>query len=101
VSILIGQPRYLVLGVEAGVWQSGDTDQINALVYERTRAWSLPETLANLRAAHAEMLAALEPRPFADLLVDFDGAPILARVTGNTYEHYAEHLDWIPPRRGA
>lgn len=101
VAILEGQPRYQVLGVEAAVWQSGDTDQINAQVQARTRARPWAEVLADLRSAHAAMLAALEPRSWVELLVEYDGAPILARIAGNTYEHYAEHLAGIAALRDA
>lgn len=100
VAILEGQPRYAVLGVAAAVWQAGDTDQINALVQERSRSRSLAEVLADLRGAHAAMLAAIGARAFADFLAEFDGAPILARLAGNTYEHYSEHLAAMTELRG-
>jgi uncharacterized protein (TIGR03083 family) len=101
-AILRGEPRHRALGVDAAAYAEEDEDRLNALIYERNRERALADVLADLRDAHAQMLAALDRlsdadlrRPDTDFLPGERGEPLLARIAGNTYEHYDEHLPWI------
>lgn len=104
--LLRGEPRHAGLGVPESVYLGGDEDAINAAIRARTPERSLAATRADLRDAHADLLAALSPRSYTDLLRPYahylpdepgedDGSPILHKVLANTEEHYPEHLGWI------
>ncbi len=97
---LQGKPSHEVLRVDKGLLPTFDENQINALIYERSRNNSVSYTLEDLHETHAELLAGLE-------LVDFDtlekpGAyddrtklPLINSVMSNTFDHYREHLKTI------
>jgi len=103
--LLGGRSRYEGMGVTPEEWRTLEMDQVNNLIYERSRERSGAEALAVLRDAHQEMLDALAPMDDADLLrpyTDFDpqaerfaGRPILGWIRGDTFEHYEEHLGYI------
>ena len=86
-------------------WYNLTMDQINDLVYQRTRERTAAEALAAFREAHQEMLDALAPLNDADLqrpYRDYDSAatrrpdePVIGWIVGDTYEHYEEHLGYI------
>jgi uncharacterized protein (TIGR03083 family) len=84
----------------------GDTDAMNAVLYERNRGRALDDVLAGLRRSHEQVVAKVEATPFASLLKPMfadrpaDG-PVLDWVAGNTYDHYREHRETIERQRGA
>ena len=62
------------------------------------------EALGYFRDSHAKMIAALDKLTDADLQKPYrhfqpsepdENRPVAGWVAGNTYEHYAEHIDWI------
>lgn len=104
--LLRGQARHEGLGVPEEVYFQDDTDAINAAIHERTADRSTSEALELFQDAHRQLLAALEPLTYEDLLKSYshylpnepgddDGSPIFERMLGNTEEHYDEHLAWI------
>ena len=70
-----------------------DTDEFNAAVVERTRGRDAREVLGELDAAHARIVGEIA-KLSAELIHANDGWAI-AVVAGNTYGHYADHLDEI------
>jgi len=100
-ALLEGRPRHQAMGVDEAVYLSGDDDTINAAL------WSLhvdkpgASTLAELRAAHAQLVAVLDhlseealQRTRSEALPsepDDSPEPLLTRLVGSTYAHYVEH----------
>lgn len=81
-------------------------ERMNHLIYERNRDLPLKEVLAELEAAHLDALSAVAELSDEDLLRPYndfqpqdqrpDGhTPILWRIAGNTWGHYAEHRETI------
>ena len=102
-----GESIPAALGIDQETWDSDEINAINAAIYAQGRDLPTTEALASFHAAHETLLAALEVYPEADYgkpgypvadVIDPDGTesgPMVAYIAGNTYEHYAEHLDYI------
>jgi uncharacterized damage-inducible protein DinB len=106
-AMLRRQDRWSAMGLtDAQAEQAGDFNDINALLQEQARARSSGEALAELEAAHGAMIEALATLTDADLQRAYDsfvpaaadpnaGPPIFEIVNGNSWGHYAEHIEWI------
>jgi hypothetical protein len=70
-----------------------DTDEFNAAVVERTRGRDAREVLGELDAAHARIVGEIGKLTTQQIHPDDDW--VIAVVAGNTYGHYADHLDEI------
>jgi uncharacterized damage-inducible protein DinB len=99
---LQGRPCYAALGVSEELYQTGDDDLINAAVQANNSERPAPETLAELRDAHAELVAVLDglseealQRTSSEFLPgdpgEDNGEPMRTRLVSDTYVHYAEH----------
>ena len=104
-ALLQRRLRYAAMEVDEATYLRG-ADAINETIYERNKGRSAPDVLAEFRRAHQELLAAVGGLTEADLLKTYSyyqpdepgedsGAPIVRWIAGNTYEHYAEHQEWI------
>jgi Mycothiol maleylpyruvate isomerase N-terminal domain len=83
---LDGRPRHEALGIDERTDREGDDDAINAAIFTRHRDRKSGEVVDALRATHTAV------RARAAALEDPD---VLAKIPGNTFEHYAEHLGYI------
>jgi hypothetical protein len=70
-----------------------DTDEFNAAVVERTRGRDAGEVLRELDAAHTRIVAAIHKLSREQIHANDNW--VTAVVAGNTYGHYADHLDEI------
>jgi hypothetical protein len=70
-----------------------DTDDFNAAVVERTRGRDAREVIGELDATHARIVGEIGKLTREQLHANDDWA--IAVVAGNTYGHYADHLDEI------
>ena len=70
-----------------------DTDEFNAAVVERTRGRAAREILAELDAAHVRIVGEIGKLTPEQIHANDDW--VIAVVAGNTYGHYADHLDEI------
>lgn len=81
-------------------------ERMNQCIYEHNRDLPLEDVLAELEAAHLDALAAVAELSDEDLFRPYndfqpqdrrpDGdTPILWRIAGNTWGHYAEHRETI------
>jgi hypothetical protein len=70
-----------------------DTDEFNAAVVERTRGRDAREVLGELDAAHARIVREIGKLTTQQIHPNDDW--VIAVVAGNTYGHYADHLDEI------
>jgi hypothetical protein len=101
---LRGRPRYEGMGVSAGDY-ARDIDDLNEAIREANAEASLAEVLEESARGHREFLAAILALPDGGLdqpyaayvpdAVDGRDEPVLARVLGNSSEHYPEHLEYI------
>lgn len=99
---LEGRPPHEAMGVSEQVYLSGDDDAINRAMWSLHVDRPAAATLAELRDAHAALVAeldrlsdeALERTSSAFLPGDpsYDnGEPMRTRLVGDTYAHYVEH----------
>ncbi len=85
-----------------------ETDEINNAVWLAHRSLTPEHALRHFKGAHARLMAALERISDADLERSYNHyqpddpkpspageRPVGDWVAGNTYEHYAEHVDWM------
>ena len=101
------QRRYPPMGLpEDAAPHTVGIEHMNQIIYEQNRDRPLDEVLAELYAAHQDALNAVSELSDNDLLRPYDDyqpqdrrpdghTPILWRIAGNTYGHYAEHRESI------
>jgi hypothetical protein len=105
-ALLRRQPRWAAMGLDEVTVEAHEMDDLNAILYQRHKDRPLSEVLAYFHETHRQMRAALAQLTDEDLFKTYSyyqpdepgedsGRPILDWVMGNTYEHYAEHLEWI------
>jgi hypothetical protein len=70
-----------------------DTDEFNATVVERTRGRDAREVVGELDAAHGRIVGEIGKLSREQIHANDDW--VIAIVAGNTYGHYADHLDEI------
>ncbi len=70
-----------------------DTDEFNAAVVERTHGRDAREVIGDLDAAHARIAGEIGKLSHEQIHANDDW--VIAVVAGNTYGHYADHLDEI------
>jgi hypothetical protein len=104
IALLEGADRRTAMGV-AG--EAEDTDSINAAVWSLHQSKTPEQALAYFRDTHAVLVELLGKMSDADLQLSYnhyqpddprntdDDRPVRDWVAGNTYEHYAEHTEWI------
>jgi hypothetical protein len=103
-ALLEGADRHQAMGVSRDV---EETDAINAAVWAMHRNKTPEQALDYFHQTHALLLKLLRTMSDDDLRLPYnhyqpneprdpgDNRPALDWVAGNTYEHYAEHIDWI------
>jgi DinB family protein/mycothiol maleylpyruvate isomerase-like protein len=70
-----------------------DADEFNAAVVERTRGRDAREVIRELDAVHARIIDEIGKLTPDEIHANHSW--VIANVAGNTYGHYAEHLDEI------
>lgn len=90
-----------IFGVDVATYQAtrGD-DALNELAQRVNRAKSLDQVLAELRDAHARLLATVSKLGEAELARPWlperpERGPLIDVLAGNTYAHYREHAGYI------
>ena len=101
-ALLEGRDRNVAIGVDSAA--NLDIEAINALIQQQSQQQPLEEVLLTLRQSHAQVVAAVERLSDADLFKPYSAyqptvpersEPVIGWIIGNTYEHYAEHTEWI------
>jgi uncharacterized damage-inducible protein DinB len=79
-------------------------DNVNEAIRRLHETDTAGEALGYFRDSHAQLVAALGELSDADLQQPYslyqrsdpdEKRPVVGWVAGNTYEHYAEHINWI------
>ena len=103
-ALLEGADRHEAMGVARDV---DETDAINEAVWSMHKDKTPEEALDYFHRTHALLMKRLGQMSDADLQLPYnhyqpeepkdpdDNRPALDWVAGNTYEHYAEHMDWM------
>jgi len=105
-ALLRREPRWAAMGLDDAIVRQNDEAEVNAIIDQHNKDRVLPDVLADFEQTHRDLLAVLGQLTFDDLLKTYShyqpgepgvdsGRPILAWIAGNTYEHYAEHEDWV------
>lgn len=106
VTLLDKQPRHVYMGVDKALWDSGDYETINAALQARTRDLSWGEVQRRVEDSHRRLTERVRAMSWADLQKPYGsylpageetntGDPVVDRVSGNTYRHYPEHIEWM------
>jgi uncharacterized damage-inducible protein DinB len=100
-ALIEGQDRERAMGLSAPV---EGIDNVNEAIRKLHETDTPDEALGYFSDSHARLMAALGKLSDADLQRPYshyqptdpdEKRPVVAWVAGNTYEHYAEHIDWI------
>jgi len=101
-GLIEGQDRLAAMGLLEPVEEN--TDVINDALVKLHQQETPDQTLKYFRDSHAQLMTALGKLTDADLQKPYshfqpadpdEKRPVIGWVAGNTYEHYAEHIDWI------
>jgi len=101
-GLIEGQDRLAAMGLHEPVEEN--TDVINDALVKLHQHETPDQTLKYFRDSHAQLMTALGKLTDADLQKPYshfqpadpdEKRPVIGWVAGNTYEHYAEHIDWI------
>jgi hypothetical protein len=106
VYLLQGKPRHEGLGVDESLYLNGSEEEINAAIQRQCSHLTAAEALSEMRSVHSQLMRLIEPmsdddlqKPYSHYLPgepgEADGTPVLARVYGNSADHFKEHLGWI------
>jgi hypothetical protein len=98
--------QFAAMGVDKETAMGASEDELNNILRAQSRRRTAAETRAALRAAHEQLLRALDPLSDADLAKTHSfyqqeewgggsGKPAIHWVVGNSSGHYREHLPWI------
>ena len=101
-GLIEGEDRLAAMGVHEPVEEN--TDVVNDAVFKLHQHETAEQALKYFHDSHAQLMAALGKLTDADLAKPYRHyqpsdpevkRPVKGWVAGNTYEHYAEHIDWI------
>lgn len=110
-ALLQRQPRWAAMGLDEATIAQHEMDDWNEIIYQQNRNRSLVEVQQYFEESHQQLLAALDRLAEEELFKSYayfeggkteedDTRPIIGRIIGNTYEHYAEHQGWIEAALG-
>jgi hypothetical protein len=95
-----------VIEMPDAVYQVTPFDEVNAHLFEKYDAWSMDEVSEFSRRTHQALLAALLDLPEQTYqkpsqtitALGLDPYPLYEYIAANTYDHYAEHAEYIQAR---
>ena len=101
-ALLNHQSRVAAMGIDEALWDQG-YDAVNAVSQQQHKDRLLDDVLNSFKASHHRLLSRVESLSEAELSLPYSHyapgssiqGPVYARVMGNTFEHYDEHLPWI------
>ena len=100
-ALIEGHDRERAMGLSGAV---EGMDNVNEAIRKLHQTDTPDEALDYFRDSHARLVSALGKLSDADLQKPYshyqpadpdEKGPVVGWVAGNTYEHYAEHIDWI------
>jgi hypothetical protein len=103
-AVLQGQPGHEALGVPQSLYNSGDTDGINARLHQQSQLLRLADVQAVFHNSHHAILDLISTQPESWLSQAYsasdadDHRQVMEAIASNTYEHDEEHRGWIEAR---
>jgi hypothetical protein len=102
-GLLDGEPRWDSFGIDRETWESHSYDRINEAIQQKHQAITVAEVLHMFREAHEHLVSRTKALTDEDLLKPYrvyqpDSSkedPVYNWISGNSFEHYAEHRPWI------
>ena len=105
-ALLRGESRLAAIGLTEAEDADLNVDEINQRILDAAQDQTWMEVLVAFDAGHADVLEQIESMSDADLLLPYshfqpaasgaeEDQPVLGYITGNTFEHYEEHLGWL------
>jgi hypothetical protein len=107
IALLEGEPIHAAFGLSRAEYDALEsTDALNAVIAGQNSGKSLNEVLQWREETHARLvtkIGALADEDLSKPITFFqpddpngpDERPVLVKIIGDTYGHYAEHLPWI------
>ncbi len=104
IAALLGKAdRWATMGLARDVVEANDEDTLNQIIQGQHAALSLDEVRALFAQAHRDLLAAIEPLTYEDLMRPYkyydpesnSENPVGFYVAGNTWGHWEDHIRWI------
>ncbi len=101
-KLLQKQPFRIAMDLDQATWGHGE-DAENELIRQRHLRWSMAEVMQHFQRVHERLLAQIHVMTDEDLRLaykDYDvetaqNVPIVDKIIGNSFGHYAEHIPWI------
>lgn len=98
-SRIRGEREEDVLGIDTGRYAAMDVDAVNVVLHERDARMSPSEARDAFERAYRDVVVAVEALDESELSrrfrPDVHDRELLEAVTGDTYEHYEEHLPML------
>jgi uncharacterized protein (TIGR03083 family) len=101
-KVLQKQPFRVAMDIAQATWARGEDAQ-NEIVRQRYRGWPMDEVMRHFQRVHERLLAQINSMTDEELrrsYRDYDveatqNVPIVEKIIGNSFGHYAEHIPWI------
>jgi uncharacterized protein (TIGR03083 family) len=101
-KLLQKQPFRVAVDIDQATWGHGE-DAENEIIRQRYRGWSMNEVRQHFQRVHARLLAQINAMTDDDLRLAYkeydmettQNVPIMEKIIGNSFGHYAEHIPWI------
>jgi uncharacterized protein (TIGR03083 family) len=103
-ALLAGEDRAAAVGVDKELYEHGETDPQNDVIYQQHKDRSLDDVLAEFREVRAKTIEAVSALSDEDLRKPYSAyqpgdpnneTPVIDSIIGNSTEHDLEHLEWI------
>jgi len=102
-ALLRGESRREQMDVDEATWLSQEYDKINDVIYQQHKQKSLMDVRQTFAAVHERLLDKLNEMTDEDIQrphkfyqpSSSSERPIIAWISGSTFEHYAEHMPWL------
>lgn len=104
-GLLRKERRPEAMGISSELWESHDTDAINASIAGRDGSLPVVEVARKSEQTHRALLDILDSLTIDELNLPYsayqpfdptpNANPVIGWVHGNTWDHYNEHIGWL------
>jgi hypothetical protein len=107
IAVMDKQPRWEYMQVPEDVWATLDTgsyDEVNEVIRKKHAGLSLSEVRGELAKRHGQFIQRVEARPAEDMQLPYshflpaasdENHPLIGYLSGNSFDHYDEHMPWM------
>jgi hypothetical protein len=103
-ALIAGEDRAAAVGIDWDLYENGEPDVQNDVIYQQHKDRSLDDVLAEFRQVRAKTIEAVSALSDDDLRKPYSAyqpsdsdneTPVIDYIIGNSTEHDLEHLEWI------